>query len=62
MAYSRKYNVHVGNIGNNHQLDLIRVDRRSNTMQNNKKYPYTEDWEESTTCMHKSDECNLGYL
>jgi hypothetical protein len=61
MENSRKYNVHVGNIGTTHQLDLIRVDRRWNTMQNNKKYPYTEDREESTTCMHRSAGCNLGY-
>jgi hypothetical protein len=51
----------VGNIGTTHQLDLIRVDRRWNTMQNNKKYPYTEDREESTTCMYRSNACNLGY-
>jgi hypothetical protein len=53
--------VHVGNIGTTHRLDLIRVDRHWNTMQNNKKYPYIEDQEESATCMYRSDVCNLGY-
>jgi hypothetical protein len=61
MENNRKYNVHVGNIGTTHQLDLIRVVRRWNTMQNNKKYPYTEDREESKTCMYSSVACNLGY-
>jgi hypothetical protein len=37
MENSRKYNVHMGDIGTTHQLDLIRVYHRWNTMQNNKK-------------------------
>jgi hypothetical protein len=61
MNNSWKYNWHEGNIGNSDQLYLIRVDLRWNTMQNNKKYPYTEDLEESATCMHRSVGCNLGY-
>lgn len=61
MENSRKYNVHVGKIRTTHQLNLIRVDRRWNTMQNNKKYPYTEDQEESATCTYRSIVCNLGY-
>jgi len=61
MNNSLKYNAHVRNIGNSHQLDLIRVDHYWNTMQNNKRYSYIEDWEDSATCMHKSAGCSLRY-